>query len=418
MEMWSAEPPGVTPTCASVSADAKKRILFVDDESSVLTLLQAVCRRIGPEWEVGFADAAPKALQMMAEKPFDVIVSDMRMPDMNGVELLQEVMERHPQTARIILSGYADQQMVLRSLGATHQYLTKPCDMAVLRSTIQRILALDRFLANDRLRVVVSRIQNLPSLPSLYFKLIKELASPDATTDSVGVLIAQDVSLTAKLLQLVNSAFFGISRPVASAQEAVQILGFSTVKALALSIFVFSRFDPHTMPGFPIENLWRHSMATGLLARRIAATEGGDLATIETAFTAGILHDIGKLLLAFGLPHLYRTAADKAASEHIPQFEAELAVIGASHAETGAFLLGLWGLPSSLVEAVAWHHQPRLREPREFSALAAVHIANFVHGRQTPVTVPALPQTIDCDYLSSLNLATNLSTWEEPDNPS
>lgn len=400
------------PKTATTTDSPRKRILFVDDEATVLNLLKMVCRRIGPEWDSHFAESGPVALQMMAEQPFDVVISDMRMPDMNGVELLYAVMEKYPRTARIILSGYADQQVVMRAVGAVHQYLSKPCDINMLRATLRRILALDRFLTSERMRAVVARIHTLPSLPSLYFDLMKELASPHATTESVGAIISRDISLTAKLLQLVNSAFFGIAQHVNSAAEAIQILGFSTIKALALSIYVFSRFEPERLPGFPIERLWQHSMATGLLARRIAASEGSDLGLIETAFTAGILHDIGKLVLALSFPELYRKAINTALTQAIPQWRAEAEVVGASHAEVGAYLLGLWGLPCPIVEAVAWHHQPRLREPNDFSALSTVHIANFIHGRLTPASDPPLTASCDRDYIDNLNLSTEIATWE------
>jgi putative nucleotidyltransferase with HDIG domain len=172
------------------------------------------------------------------------------------------------------------------------------------------------------------------------------------------------------------------------------------------------------MPGFPIERLWKHSMATGLLARRIAAAEGGDLGVIEAAFAAGVLHDIGKLVYGFSMPQLYKMALERAAEKNLPQWKAETEVIGASHAEVGAYLLGLWGLPAAIVEAVAWHHHPTERDPCEFSALTAVHVANYVHGRQTPSSEMPLPQSLDRDYVASLKLQTQLSTWEDPGNPS
>lgn len=400
-------------TGCTVSNDNKKRILFVDDETTVLNLLKAVCRRIGPEWDAEFANSGPEALQLLAARPFDVIVSDMRMPEMNGVDLLHTVMEKYPRTARIILSGYADQQVVMRAVGAVHQYLSKPCDVSVLRSTLQRILTLDRFLQDEATRTLVARIHTLPSLPSLYFELMRELSSPHATTESVGVIISRDVSLTAKLLQLVNSAFFGVAQPVVTADEAVQILGFSTIKALALSIYVFSRFEPERLPGFPIDRLWNHSMATGLLARRIAASEGGNLGVIEAAFTSGILHDVGKLVLGMSYPDLYRKAVEGAFARQLPQWKLEQEILGAAHAEVGAYLLGLWGLPCSIVEAVAWHHQPQRREPVEFSPLAAVHVADYIQGRRSPASDPPLPTVIDRDFVAELNLGTDIAAWEE-----
>lgn len=389
------------------------RILFVDDEPALLGLLELVSKRLGAQWEAAFADGGNKALQLIEQQPFDVVVSDMRMPGMNGVELLSEVMRRRPQTSRIVLSGYADQQMVLKCLGAAHQYLTKPFDVHTLHSTIQRLLGLEKLLATDRFRLIAANIQSLPSLPSLYFKLMEELASPDATTDSVGDLIAQDISLTAKLLQLVNSAFFGVAQHVATTQEAVQILGFGMVRTLSLSIYVFSRFDPDRMPGFPLERLWKHSMATGMLARKVATQAGASPQTVETAFTAGILHDIGKVVLGFSLPQLYRMAVEKATAERISQHEAETAVLGASHPEVGGYLLGLWGLPAELVDAVAWHHEPGRREPQKFDAVTAVHVANHVHASRTPDNEPALPSPLDEEHLKALGLSSEVRSWIE-----
>jgi putative nucleotidyltransferase with HDIG domain len=175
---------------------------------------------------------------------------------------------------------------------------------------------------------------------------------------------------------------------------------------------VFSRFDSEKLPGFPIEILWKHSLATGLLARRIASAESGDVAVVEAAFTAGVLHDIGKLVLACSLPEPYAAVMERATARSLPQWKVETELIGASHAEVGAYLLGLWGLPASIVEAVAWHHQPQLQDPREFGALAAVHMADVIQSRETPSSLAALPASTDREYLESLKLDHPLGTWE------
>lgn len=385
-----------------------KRILFVDDEPSVLTLLQALARRIGPEWDTAFADSGTRALELMAEQPFDVVVSDMRMPGMSGLELLHQVMERYPKTARVILSGYADQESILSSLGVTHQFLAKPCEIVVLRRTIARILSLDRLLREDRLKAVAARMQALPTPPSLYFALMKEMASPNATTDTIAGLIEEDVSLTAKLLQLVNAPFFGVAHPVTGAAEAVQILGFSAIKTLTLSIYVFARFESEQYPDFPVDRLWNHSLATGMRARVVAEALGSNPETQDAAFTAGILHDVGKLVLASRLQDLYRAALSLA--EHGPrnQWEAEKEIIGAHHGELGAYLLGLWGLPANIVEAVAWHHQPGECESKEIGALTAVHLANALeHASTLAPTPPSGGENalIDRPYLQELGLS-------------
>jgi putative nucleotidyltransferase with HDIG domain len=257
------------------------------------------------------------------------------------------------------------------------------------------MLFLDRFLSDDRLRELVSKARSPASLPGLYFRLTKELSSAEASTESVGGLIGEDPRLAAKVLECVNSAVLRGAAPVESVKEAVQILGFSTVKALAAAASVFSQFDPRETPGLCVERLWRHSMATGLLARRIVAHEGGDLGMIEAAFTAGMLHDIGKLILGCGVPRLCQAALDCAVELNLPQWQAESQVIGVGHGEVGAYQLRLWGLPTAVVEAVAWHHHPRQR------------------GRKTPGSERVLPVELDREYVDSLRLAAALSTWEE-----
>jgi putative nucleotidyltransferase with HDIG domain len=242
---------------------------------------------------------------------------------------------------------------------------------------------------------------------------MRELASPNASAESVADLIRKDMSLTAKILQLVNSAFFGVAHTVEDVRDAVQILGFSTVRTLSLSIYVFSRFDPATMPGFPMDRMWNHSMATGLLARRIAAREWGNLGIVEAAFTGGILHDIGKLVLAYSLPEMFQRSVDLAQERGMALWRAENEVIGGNHAEVGAYLLGLWGLPATIVESVAWHHHPHMREPQEFSPLTAVHMANFVQARKVPVFGDGLLEEVDQDYLRALKLGSTVSMWEQ-----
>ena len=397
------------------TASTARRVLFVDDDSAVLGMLRVIFQRLAGEWDLAFAGGGPEAMELMRDRAFDLVVSDMRMPEMNGVELLTEVRERQPQAARVILSGYADQHLVMQALGVAHQFVAKPFDLQMFHAVVRRLVSLPALLGNEHLRVIESRIQTLPSLPSLYAQLMEELASAEATTDSVGDLIAQDLGLTAKLLQLVNSAFFGVAQSVASAREAVQILGFSLVRTLALSIYVFSRFDPATMPGFPIERLWRHSLATGMLARRIASKSGLGTDLVEVAFTAGMLHDIGKLALAFALPDLHRTAMDSAARQSIPTYEAERTVIGSSHAEVGAYLLGLWGLPPEIVDTIAWHHRPREREPVELSPLTAVHLAEYIQTRRTPLWDPAPPAHVDHEYLKLLEMDHQLTQLTSED---
>jgi HD-like signal output (HDOD) protein len=388
-----------------------KVLLFVDDENRVLQGLQRQLRNMRNEWDMNFADGGRKALEFMASRPVDVLVSDMMMPEMDGAELLTEVSKSHPNTVRIVLSGHAEREAVLRLVGPAHQYLSKPCDAEELRAAVARAFALRDLLSNERLKQLVTRVKSLPTLPALYQQLTDELRKEDASMDQIGEIISHDVGMTAKILQLVNSAFFGLPQPISNPGEAVMYLGLSTVRALVLSLQVFSQFKNPKLEGFSLDALANHSWTTAVLARRIARAETRDTKIIDQCFLAGLLHDIGRIILADGLPEQYSKVWEETRKNKQPLWQAEQAEFGASHADVGAYLLGLWGLPNPIVEAVAFQDAPSLCVVTGFSPLAAVHVASaFAHEKDGASTESV---HIDLDYLTKLGLADRLTEWRE-----
>jgi len=311
---------------------------------------------------------------------------------------------------RIILSGQSDQKTILRSVGPAHQYLSKPCDAATLKTTVSRACSLRALLHNESVQRCISTLKSLPSLPSLYVKLMDELRSPSPSIAKVGDVISTDVGMTAKILQLVNSAFFGISQHVSSPTQAVNLLGLETIKALVLSAQVFSQFEADRLPPHLASHLWNHSMATGAYARVIARLEGSDAQTSDHAFMAGLLHDVGKLVLAVNLSDRYNKALELAERERLPLISAELKTMGVSHADVGGYLLGLWGLPDPIVEAVAFHHYPGECPAETFIPLTAVYAANILehelHADGTDVVSVADPE-----YLAGLGLGNRSDAW-------
>jgi HD-like signal output (HDOD) protein len=390
-----------------------RKILFVDDEPKVLQGLQRMLRSMRQEWEMSFAENGVQALEILKEKPFDVIVSDMRMPGMDGAELLKKVMQQFPQVVRLILSGQSEPEMIMRAMGCTHQFLSKPCDPELLKATVSRAFALRDLLANEALKQLVLQIQSLPSLPSLYVELTQELQSPDASIKSAAEIISRDVAMTAKILQLVNSAFFGLREHVSSPVRATSLLGLDTVKALALSLQVFSQFDRATLPGFSLSELWSHSLHVGKFAKQICKSATQDHNMCDEALIAGLLHDTGKLVLAANLPREYAKAMTLAREEGIAVEQAEQRVFGASHSNVGAYLLGLWGQPDSVIEAVAFHHQPSQSASPTFSVLTAVHVANSLDHEQSTGPDAAITSLLEDGYLAPLGLSDQLSSWRE-----
>ena len=391
----------------------KLRILFVDDEPKVLQGLQRMLRPMQQEWEMAFSESGKEALEILEKEPFDVVVSDMRMPGMDGAQLLNEVNKRYPKTVRFILSGHSDREMILKSVGPTHQYLTKPSDPEALKAVLKRALALRELLNNEVLKRLISRLKSLPSLPSLYVEVMKELQSPDSSVQKVGKIISQDMGMTAKILQLINSAFFGLPRQISSPEQAVGLLGLDTIRALVLSTHVFSQFDEAKLPGFHLTALWDHCVAVGSCANRIAKSEKAEKKSIDDALTAGLLHDSGKLVLATNLPDLYQEVLYMVDKQETNLLEAEKETFGTTHAEVGAYLLGLWGLPDPIVEAVAFHHHPNKCLSQAFSSLTAVHVANVLDHEERIDVESSSRSKIDLDYLSKLDIVDRLPAWRK-----
>jgi HD-like signal output (HDOD) protein/CheY-like chemotaxis protein len=389
----------------------KKRVLFVDDDVLVLKGLQRMLRSLQNQWHMEFVDSGTLALARMAETQFDVLVTDMRMPGMNGSELLEEVVQRHPQTVRIILSGHADKDLILKCVGSTHQFLSKPCDSESLKSTIQRACNSEDSMQNTKLKQLVTGMNRLPSLPSLYVEIVEKLNDAETTIEDIGAIIIKDLGMTAQILKLVNSAFFGHSQPVSSPSEAAMYLGIDTIKSLVLSIHAFSQFKDLKDRGFNLDALVRHSLNTGARAKQIAASQDANKKLCDDCFVAGMLHDTGKLVLAANYPEDYERVKQLTRAGSLSGCEAEKEIFGVNHATVGGYLLGLWGLPVPVVEAIALHHSPQLNTSPEFSALTAVHVANVLEHERTEPLDPAEDEELHNEYLTGLGLTKRVAVW-------
>jgi HD-like signal output (HDOD) protein/CheY-like chemotaxis protein len=391
----------------------RQRIVFVDDEPQLLGGLRRMLWDRREVWDMRFAEGGPAALAMLEEGPADLVVSDVRMPGMDGPELLERVRQRWPGTVRMILSGHSDREFVYRSIKPAHQFLSKPCSPQELKAAIDRVLKLRDIFTDERLRGAVARIDALPVLPAVFAELTEELRSPNASPRSLGDILARDVGLAAGLLKLVNSSFFGLPRRVSSTEQAVTLLGLDTVRALVLSHGLFSRFDGQRYPGFTLSRLWNHSLGTARLAKQVAALEAADKATQDVCFMAGLVHDAGKLILAELFQTQYAQALDTARGRNITIFEAEMEVFGVSHAAIGAYLLGLWGFEEAVVLGVARHHQPGLAGPDAPLSVAAVHAANAFEHELVVINNHYAPHPLDAAALAAMGLSGRLDIWRE-----
>ena len=389
---------------------AKTRILFVDDEPSMVRVLKMGMRSMENDWDMQFAEGGEAALELVKKENFDVIVTDMRMAGVNGAQLLNHILRHNPETIRIILSGYADLSEVVSCVGLTHQFLTKPCSLDDLKTCLKKVTSLKEKLGHEKLRALTGGMANLPGIPELYLEIAEALQSPLTSSDRIAEIASKDPALSAKLLQISNSAFFGFSRKVYTVEEAVQMLGIGVIQSLAMAVPLFTAFDRKKCPGFKIDQVWEHSAEVASLARRIYNDHLDDSHRAEQAFAAGVMHDIGKLILAEKMPEQYEAIIAESAAKHVELFKVERAHLGATHAEVGAYLLALWGLPVPLIEAVALHHAPRRCCSSTLCLAGVIHIADALQHSQG-LHPEVVPNPVDTEYLKLTGLDTHYESW-------
>lgn len=353
------------------------KILFVDDEARVLDGMRSLLATVEGRWDARFAMSGNEALEILAGEPADVVVADMRMPGMDGAELLGKVQLRSPETMRILLSGHADHDAAFRALNVAHRFLAKPYEARVLADAVDRYSLMQGLLQSEELKRLVGSVERLPAAPRVFKELWRTLTSPQQDATRAAVVIGRDPALTAKVLQLANSAFLRRGAEIDSIHTAVTRIGIATLRTLVLATEVFtSQSDVEA-----IAQLQLRALSASSLARRLAVGR----ADAEIAATGALLADVGLLLpLA-----VQRCRAITANGRPV------------THAEVGAYLLGLWGLPMPIVEAVAYHHTPAEVPQHEWGPLGVVHVAVSL----------ALGDSPDLEYLERMGVTESLEGW-------
>jgi HD-like signal output (HDOD) protein len=365
----------------------KKRILFVDDEPAILAGLQNLLYKDRKRWDMVFALGGQLALDEIRKSPFDIVVSDMRMPGIDGPVLLNVIKDECPATVRIMLSGHADREAIVRALPALHQLLSKPCDATTLRGAIERSLDGADIDRDARIHRIVGGVDKLPTPPDIFFDLSRLMKSATATVSDVAKVVTRDPGLAAKLLQLVNSAYFGTGQPTTSIQQAVALLGTDRLRYIALTAEVFSSREPETNGELSLERLQRDSVRAAALARSFAEPAGRD-----EAFTSTLLHDVGRVVLAIGQGDAFR-ALHQRIRDGEASTDVELELFGVTHADVGARLLAIWGLPMAIVDVVQYHRDPGSAPEASRRLASIVHVADAIvhkHGGEPELNMASL----------------------------
>lgn len=378
------------------------KLLFVDDDLDVLESLRDSLHRYRRVWDVLLADDAQRALDLVASTPVDVVVTDLRMPGMSGTDLLRRLSAEHPSIVRIVLTGMSDFASSGPAVALAHRFLIKPCETRELASVIERSLALRTNARDPRMLSIVGRVRSLPSPPRVYTELLETTESRKAGADAVARVLEKDGALCARLLQIANSALIGARRSICDVKQAVNMLGVNVIRSLALSASVFCGAAPKART-FDLNAAQTRSVRVARIAAGIAA----DPVEKQHALTAGLLHDIGALVVATELPEEY-DRIDEAIRAGASPFESELELLGARTAEIGALLLGLWGLPDAVVEAVAFHDCPAALLTRSLNLAGVLHVAVALVHERDPA---AKPMPLDTLWLEHIGAADRLASW-------
>jgi HD-like signal output (HDOD) protein len=389
-----------------------KDILFVDDDRDLLESLRARLYKHRHEWNMKFVVSGDEAIAALEQQRFDLVVSDVRMPGMDGGQLLTVVKQRWPTTMRIIVSGYSDPVQAVRLTSLAHQYVSKPCDGRELENIIERCFYLQELLSQESLRKVVGSIGKLPAMPKTYGLLQAALAQPSVTAAEIGDIVNADAAIASKVLQITNSAFFRLRKPMVRIKDAVTYLGFATVRNLVLSAEIFSQWQaPKGLSDVDPERLQIHAQCAAAACKALA----GGRASPDDAWLAGLLHDIGYWILIQECPKELAGALKLARDEGLSLLECERRITGATHAEIGAYLLGLWGLPYAIVEAVALHHTPTAVTPHGYDLVGALAVSHALidPANGFAIVAPTQPDAcVNANYLASLNAPFDWKTAE------
>ena len=395
-----------------------KRVLFVDDEQNLLDGLRHMLHPMRSSWNMGFATSGQEALTLMEQEPdHDIVVADLHMAGMMGAEFLQHVRVRFPEVVRIVLSGNLNAATLTEAAGVGHQILAKPCDPDTLRNVLSRAFTLRERMEKSTVKDTLLRMGTLPSVPALYWMIVEEIDSPNPSIEKVAQIVARDPGMTAKVLKLANTR--GSKDRISDIVHATHALGLENLKSFVLAAELFSdiRQDGQSL-AFDVDALWQHGLTVSEYAKKIADHEVDNRQVVDDSYTAGLLHDIGLLILASKLPDEFEQALTHAREENTTLIQAERTVLGATHAEVGAYLLDLWGLADDIVKAISHHFFPSgepnelyiFEEEEDFAPLTAVHVANYFCEDEEASDEYGKAE-LDMDYLEGLGLSENASRW-------
>lgn len=402
-------PPSSTP---ATGPTALIRMLIVDDEQPLLDALEGRLRPLRKRWQMRFVNSGQEALDLMDQETFDILLCDVRMPGIDGTQVLTQARKQHPGLVRVAMTGNQGDRLALQLVPLAHQVIGKPFDVKALEDVVASANRLRGLITQDRVRDILGQIEELPAAPGVSAKLNAELSKPNVESRNIVEIIQREASLCSKILRVVNSPFIGALRPILDIPHAISFLGLDMLRSLVMSTEIHETLCSQNMPAhFDLAQFQLHQLVTASIARKICK----GYVRSEDAFIAGLLHDVGLLLSISHLRELYTPIWKSTVDDEQSLFELEYKILGTSHAELGGYLMSLWGLPQEVVIAAAFHHKPWITPHEGVAIEDIIYVSDNLARRTAPfgssLGKPAEP--LDMNYLAAKGLDVHLSEWEE-----
>ncbi|MEG8946187.1 response regulator [Rosettibacter firmus] len=351
----------------------KFKLLFVDKLNNEQNRYQSLSDILGEQYEIYFASDSQEALNTLKNNDIDVCLIQFDSTSFNSLDLLTKIKRSFPKTIRILLSEDFSEKLSIRTFNLLHQVIKCPIEDKLLKEKLEPLLILKNLIKNDKLISKLNSEDGIPTLPEIYFKLEKELFSPEVSIHKVVNLISKDISLTTKIFQLVNSAYYGIPAKITDFYQAVNILGLNVIKSIVIYTKVFAHLEKKGELKEIIEAIWNHSILVSSISQKIIFYFTGNRDLAEQAYIAGILHDIGKIILINIEPN-YIKELKISRNNAFSDDDLEKSFYGVSHTEIGAYALALWGFPRSIVDAALLHHSSTI--VNDFSVSNIIQISH------------------------------------------
>jgi HD-like signal output (HDOD) protein len=385
-----------------------RRVLLVTDDTAGLANLQSALRPIQDQLEIHIVSPEQAAANQQRWDSWEAIVADM--DQIAGQKVVATARDSFPEVVRIGLTRRVSPQLL--EIRMVHQFVRTPLNPMELQVAVERACRLKDLLGDELICRTVGELGDLPSIPAVFQKLSAKLRDPDVSLNEIAQVIEEDSALSAKVLQLVNSTLFRTASEIATVRMAASYLGLDVITNLVLSAELFRTFAGVTsQAGFSIEELQSHYQLTMSITRSLPLPR--DL--YDSALVAALLHDIGILLLAWKTPGRFAKFVECSRKQNRPLHEVEEELWGITHAEIGAYLLGLWGFPDVITEAVAYHHAPTRVPHCHFDVTAAVYVADLLAhecDNANPLSRSLASAPIDLDFLRELGVAAQYEGWK------